>query len=141
VILCDFNIEQLISIVDQIKIWFGALFSSGLVASEQLYFDLFLSTFCEFAETIQKAAIENPPTGHEMVHDDCPVVDQLWKEIRGVVDVNIVWMIRVLKLLVLKKELGCVNWQWEPIKHKMIYAILLLSFTSHQKGKTGCVFF
>ena len=78
----DFNLEQLIGIVDKSKIHSDAIYSSGLVmARGNSTLKGYLSTFREFVENLTRAAEKKPPGGPINVDAHEKVVDQLWDEV------------------------------------------------------------
>jgi hypothetical protein len=93
VILPDFTIEQLIGIVDKNKIRFDAIFGSGLLtAQSSCTLKGYLGTFCEFVESLKKAAISPPSSGPVDVNYSSPAIDQLWDHVKGVITACNSWL-------------------------------------------------
>ena len=87
VIMIDFIMEQLIAIVDKMKICFDAIFGSGLVTARCICtLKGYLSTFYEYVENLKQAAMEKPSSGPVVMNDSEPAVHQLWDEVKGVIE-------------------------------------------------------
>ena len=107
VIQSDFNLEQLIGIVDKTKIHFDAIHSSDLVtARNNCTLKGYLSTFYEFVESLKDAASTPPSSQPVHVNEIGMAVDQLWNEVRDVVETVDTWMKPFLKIFGVEKRNG-----------------------------------
>ena len=89
----DFNVYQPEQIFDKTKIHFDAIYSSGLdIARDNCTLKGYLSTFHEFVESLKDAASTPPPSRPVHVNEIGMAVDQLWNEVRGVVEAADTWM-------------------------------------------------
>ena len=105
-ILREFNVEQLIRIVDRSNIRLEAIFQSNLVtARTHTSFKGYQQTFPEFLDTLKKGSV-GATTGPVNVDDDKPAVDQLWDEVKGVIEVVNSWMLPFLKVFGVEKGNG-----------------------------------
>ena len=79
--------EQLIRIVDKSNIRLDAIFESDLVtARSHTSFKGYQHTFPEFLQSLKKGSAGT--TGRPIhVDNDKPVVDELWEEVKGVIEV------------------------------------------------------
>ena len=98
-ILREFNVEQLIRIVQKSMIKTNALFESQLVTSRSsTTFKGHQNTFPEYLAAMQ-ADMSGAIAGPVHVTLDCtPAVTQLWNEVKGVIEVTNSFMLPFLKL-------------------------------------------
>jgi hypothetical protein len=88
--------EQLIRIVDKSNIRLESIFQSGLVTSRsKTTFKGYQQTFPEFILALQ-AGSDGVSGGPVEIDLDEPAVDQLWEEVKGVIEVANSWMIPFL---------------------------------------------
>lgn len=103
----DFNLEQLIGIVDKTKIRFDAIYSSGLVtARSNCTLKGYLSTFREYVETLKQAASKQPSSGPVVIDDSKAAVHQLWDEVKGVIEAVNTYMKPFLQLFGIEEGNG-----------------------------------
>ena len=90
--------EQLIRIVDKSNIRLDAIFESDLVtARSHASFKGYQHTFLEFLQCLKKGSA-GTTGGPVHVDNDMPAVDQLWEEVKGVIEVVNSWMLPFLKV-------------------------------------------
>ena len=96
--LREFTMEQLIRIVDKSNIRLDAIFESDLVtARSHTSFKGYQHTFPEFLQSLKKGSA-GTTGGPVHVDNDMPAVDQLWEEVKGVIEVVNSWMLPFLKV-------------------------------------------
>jgi len=96
--LREFNVEQIIRIIDRSNIRLDAIFLSNLVtARNHTSFKGYQQTFPEFLDTLKKGSA-GATAGPVHVNNDEPAVDQLWDEVKGVIEVVNSWMLPFLKV-------------------------------------------
>ncbi len=99
VIQSDFNLEQLVRIVDKSKIRSDAIYKSGLLtARSNCTLKGYLSTFREYVDNLKSAAATRPPGGPVDVDENEQAVDQLWDEVQGVINAVNSWIVPFLKI-------------------------------------------
>ena len=99
-LLREFNMEQLLRIVEKSKIKLDAIFESGLVTSRsKTYFKGYQQTYPEFIESLVASSNGGiSMSGPVNVDLNMPAVDQLWDEVKGVMEVTTAWMKPFLNL-------------------------------------------
>ena len=94
----EFNIDQLIGIVDKSNIKVEALYESNLVTSRtHTNFKGYQATFPEFLAAMKSGSI-GATAGPVEVDLDIAPVNQLWEEVSGVIAVTNAWMTPFLRL-------------------------------------------
>ena len=94
----EFNIDQLIGIVDKSNIKVEALYESNLVTSRtHTNFKGYQATFPEFLAAMKSGSI-GATAGPVDIDLDIAPVNQLWEEVSGVIAVTNAWMTPFLRL-------------------------------------------
>ena len=105
--MSDFNLDQLIAIVNKTKICFEVNFDSGLVTARQnCTLQGYLSTFHEFVENLKDAATNKPSAVPVFMNDFEPAVEQLWDEVKDVIEAVNTYRKPFLKLFGVEKGNG-----------------------------------
>ena len=82
-ILREFNVEQLIRIIQKVNIWVNAIFEGGLVTSRsKSVFSGYQSTFPEFIGNMMEGSTTSGPVEVSLVET---AVVQLWDEVSGII--------------------------------------------------------
>ena len=104
--LREFNMEQLICIVDRTNIRLAVMFEENLVISRSnTSFRGYQQTFLEFLSSLQVGS-DGFTGGPVDVDLDTPAVTQLWDEVQGVILAANAWMSNFLSLF------GVVDGNW-----------------------------
>ena len=97
-LLKEFNMEQLIRIVEKADIKLSAIFKAGLVtARTKTSFKGYQQTFPDFLASLQDGS-DGALAGPVDVDLDKKAVDQLWDEVKGVIGMSNAWMVQFLKI-------------------------------------------
>jgi len=135
--LREFNVEQIIRIVDRSNIRLEAIFASNLVtARSHTSFKGYQQTFPEFLKTLKQGSAGATP-GPVHVDNDKPAVDQLWDEVKGVIEVVNSWMLPFLKVFGVEEGNGLSPFAVAIEKPSDLLALVEQFFKPPKRDKRG----